>query len=387
MTPTELAEVQALQKAYDEMQARQRDYEKSLTIQPQTNERKIVGCVFAKDCHLPEGIINYGSFSGFVPTVSLKDYGNYALLGGRALNQSGRLPLKTITGTSPVNSGSLALAGAALASGGAAEAAALGSTLSAGVAAGAFIGLVALLAPSNLADSALYTEEQLRELRHARTRVRLRIEEQADGTLKGYGYNTQNRRKWELIPVIKFTAQGSEQIADFGDGVTLVWTPAVDQTSTMGIPPLESAPQAPTIWIYPPTQAADDIIVDPIYPDEYKDFILVFPINSGIKPVYIVYTLEFDAASYHGKKNTPRKSKGPENGQEALDNSLQVKPTSPRRIGIDPATNEYVVFDKTAGDVYHGHVRPWDKLHQDMKNALIKAEKVDNKGNILGAEK
>jgi hypothetical protein len=32
-------------------------------------------------------------------------------------------------------------------------------------------------------------------------------------------------------------------------------------------------------------------------------------------------------------------------------------------------------------------VRTWDKLHQDMKNALIKAQKVDNKGNIPGAKK
>ncbi|MGZ7456452.1 hypothetical protein ACXPVS_06425 [Pseudomonas sp. Ma2-10] len=28
-------------------------------------------------------------------------------------------------------------------------------------------------------------------------------------------------------------------------------------------------------------------------------------------------------------------------------------------------------------DVYHDHVRPWDKLYQDMKNALIKAKKAD----------
>ena len=54
---------------------------------------------------------------------------------------------------------------------------------------------------------------------------------------------------------------------------------------------------------------------------------------------------------------------------------------------MDPDANELVVFDRTGGEVYHGHVRPWDKLHQDMKNALIKARKVDSKGNILGARK
>ncbi|RON33318.1 hypothetical protein BK664_25770 [Pseudomonas brassicacearum] len=56
------------------------------------------------------------------------------------------------------------------------------------------------------------------------------------------------------------------------------------------------------------------------------------------------------------------------------------------RIGIDPKTNEFVVFDHTGGDDYHGHVRAWNKLHQDMKNVLIKAKKADTKGNILGAK-
>jgi len=54
---------------------------------------------------------------------------------------------------------------------------------------------------------------------------------------------------------------------------------------------------------------------------------------------------------------------------------------------VDPDANELVVFDRTGGEVYHGHVRPWNKLHQDMKNALIKAGKTNRKGKILGAEK
>ena len=87
------------------------------------------------------------------------------------------------------------------------------------------------------------------------------------------------------------------------------------------------------------------------------------------------------------EKKTLPKSKGPSNGQKALESSVQVKPTSARRIGVDPDANELVVFDRTGDEVYHGHVRPWDKLHQDMKNALIKARKVDSKGNILGARK
>ena len=126
-----------------------------------------------------------------------------------------------------------------------------------GVAAGLLVGVVALLWPSSLGDSSLYTKEQLQTLKEGRTRVRLHVEQQADGTLKGYGYNTQKRRDWEMIPVVQFVAQGSRQVADLGDGVTLIWTPAADPSNTLGTPALEGAPQAPQIWIYPPTEQAD----------------------------------------------------------------------------------------------------------------------------------
>jgi hypothetical protein len=387
MTASELAERDARQKSYDDILARQQAYEDRFVRQPQQlGQSSSMGCVFAKSCNLPDGVINHDSPAGFVPVEKLTDYGKFSLLGGRERDAAGNIPLKKISGSAlPAALGTLLLGGVGTAGTGTGAAGA--GVVSAGVAAGALAGMVALLWPSNLGDSSLYTEEQLHSLEKGRTRVRLHVEQQADGTLKGYGYNTQKRRDWEMIPVVRFKSQGSQQVADFGDGITLIWTPAVDPSSTSGIPPLETAPQAPQIWIYPPTEQADNIIVNPIYPPEYKDFILVFPADSGIKPLYIVLTLEFDAASYHGKTDTPVKSKGPANGQDALDNSVQVKPTSPRRIGVDPDTQEIVVFDRTGGDVYHGHVRPWDKLHQDMKNALIKAGKTDHKGNIQGVKK
>lgn len=386
MTATELAERDARQKSYDDILARQQAYEDRFVRQPQQlGQSSSMGCVFAKSCNLPDGVINHDSPARFVPVEKLTDYGKFSLLGGRERDAAGNIPLKKISGSAlPAALGTLLLGGVGTAGTGTGAAGA--GVVSAGVAAGALAGMVALLWPSNLGDSSLYTEEQLHSLEKGRTRVRLHVEQQADGTLKGYGYNTQKRRDWEMIPVVRFKSQGSQQVADFGDGITLIWTPAVDPSSTSGIPPLETAPQAPQIWIYPPTEQADNIIVNPIYPPRYKDFILVFPADSGIKPLYIVFSLRFDAARYHGKTDTPVKSKGPVNGQEALDNSVQVKPTSERRIGIDPKTNEFVVFDHTGGDDYHGHVRAWNKLHQDMKNVLIKAKKADTKGNILGAK-
>ena len=148
-----------------------------------------------------------------------------------------------------------------------------------------------MLWPSDIADGALYTEDQLRSLTKARTRLRLHIEPQADGSLKGYGFYTGKNPEWEMIDVVQFNQRGSQQVADFGGGVELIWTPAVDPKDTLGIPALQGAPQAPKIWIYPPTPMADSIIVDPIYPPDYKDFILVFPADSGVPPLYIVFSL------------------------------------------------------------------------------------------------
>ncbi|MGY2293708.1 S-type pyocin domain-containing protein [Pseudomonas sp. SDO528_S397] len=279
-------------------------------LPPKTNTRPASkGCVFTKSCDLANGVIDYKTPAGFIPVESLANYGAFSLLGGRETDAAGNIPLKKISGSAlPAAIGTLLLggAGAAAAScGGLCSAGAVGGAsaatgsaitgaaggtgvVTAGVAAGALAGIVALLWPSNLGDSSLYTKDQLQSLEKARTRVRLHVEVQADGTLKGYGYNTQKRREWEMIPVVQFVQQGSQQVADFGDGVTLIWTPAVDPSGTSGIPPLEGAPQAPHIWIYPPTEQADSIIVSPIYPDQYKDFILVFPADSGVQPLYIV---------------------------------------------------------------------------------------------------
>ncbi|MFN1268668.1 S-type pyocin domain-containing protein [Pseudomonas lundensis] len=270
------------------------------------------GCVFAKSCTLPYGTINYISPGGAIPTDPVSQYGEFALLGGRETDAQGNIPLKKISGSVPSSLGTLLLGGIAtgtaggVSCGGLCTAGAVASGPTTGVAAGLLVGVVALLWPSSLGDSSLYTEEQLQTLKEGRIRVRLHVEQQADGTLKGYGYNTQKRRDWEMIPVVQFVAQGSRQVADLGDGVTLIWTPAADPSNTLGIPALEGAPQAPQIWIYPPSEKADSIIVNPIYPPEYKDFILVFPADSGIQPLYIVMNVRKTPGTVtgHGKDVT-----------------------------------------------------------------------------------
>ena len=69
----------------------------------------------------------------------------------------------------------------------------------------------------------------------------------------------------------------------------------------------------------------------------------------------------------HGRQQRGNVSPAPTNGQDALDRSVQVRSTSPRRVGVDPLTGEIVVFDRTQGNVYHGHVRSWDGFTRQMK--------------------
>ena len=297
MTATEVAEREARQNAYEAMLARQEAFERSREVAAKKPDPVRAGCVFAKSCKLPDAIIDYSNPSGMVPTDSLNDYGELILLGARESDENGGVALKKIGATAiPAGLGSFALAGAAF------EAL---PAIAAGTATATLAGLVALLMPSSLGDSALYSDEQLRSLKQARTRVRLRIEQQADGNLRGYGFYTGSNRDWEMVDVVQFNTRGSQFIADLGEGIELLWTPAVDGSETLGIPALEAAPQAPHIWVYPPTKAADGILVNPVYPPEYRDFILVFPADSGVKPVYIVLSRARDHAYYDHPKTLP----------------------------------------------------------------------------------
>lgn len=76
-------------------------------------------------------------------------------------------------------------------------------------------------------------------------------------------------------------------------------------------------------------------------------------------------------------------SPAPTNGQLVLEASVQVKPESPRRVGVDKGAQEYVVFDETVPGTFHGHTRTWDQLHPDMQRALIADGVVTNNGRIL----
>jgi hypothetical protein len=70
----------------------------------------------------------------------------------------------------------------------------------------------------------------------------------------------------------------------------------------------------------------------------------------------------------------------PKNGQAALDNSVQVKGASHRRIGI--SEGEFVILNRTSKRVYHGHVESWEEFGKKLQKFLQKIGWVSSKGKI-----
>lgn len=285
---------------------------KDLAPEPE-DKPDTMGCVFAKSCNLPDGVINHKNPAGFIPVEKLADYGLWAVLGtGTAITAQGT-PLQLLGGSAT----------------GSAIAQRLGGKLSLGllegsgvVAAGAALGTVALLIPNTSIspDSAFYTNDQYATLETGRTRVRVNVKTLPDGSVNAYGFYTGGKTEWEKVPVIKGEKDGEKFVANLGNGIGLTWTPAASPDGVLGIPALEGAPPLPPVWVYPPTAQSDTVLANPAHPPEFQDAIIWFP-DSGIEPIYIVLSTQFEKNKEKGKafedyKERELRESTPEVGKE-----------------------------------------------------------------------
>jgi hypothetical protein len=93
-------------------------------------------------------------------------------------------------------------------------------------------------------------------------------------------------------------------------------------------------------------------------------------------------------AGKHGPVERGDIGREPRDGQEALDTSTPVKPTSAVRISIDYDERAFIVLRHTFSapeprpndETYHGYVTPWKMLTDEMKNALIRARMANRRG-------
>jgi hypothetical protein len=95
--------------------------------------------------------------------------------------------------------------------------------------------------------------------------------------------------------------------------------------------------------------------------------------------------LIYEASEKHGTTSRAGGyiSAAPRNGQAALDTSVRISENTTRRVGIDYASGEFVVFDETRAGIFHGHVRTWEQLTQAMQNALREAGLATARGKII----
>ncbi|MGP6426813.1 S-type pyocin domain-containing protein [Pseudomonas pharyngis] len=282
MTSTEFAEFKFREATYDAIIARQQAYEERYLRQiEQRQQAPGRGCVFAKSCNLLDGVIDHNNPAGFIPTERLAEYGQWAVLGSQVPISAEGVPLKWVAGSGTGRALGQRLGGS------------LGLSLLSGASAA---GTLALLIPNTdiSSDSAFYTNEQYAQLTSGRTRVRFNAKTLPDGSISAYGFYTGGKKDWEFVPVIKARQEGEHFVADLGHGIGLTWTPAADPDDAPSIPALEGAPPLPTIWVYPPGEKTDRILVNPQHPPDYHDAIVWFPADAGLAPIYVVLSTRYE---------------------------------------------------------------------------------------------
>ena len=154
------------------------------------------------------------------------------------------------------------------------------------------IGALFAMQQSLFGDNTQYTDQDLRQVTTAQSRVRVHITEPQNGEFYPHvqGYHVDDTR----IP-IKYVKQGNNgqlSVAIEENGPTIYWTPEENGEAS---------------WQTTPDHSdgfeKDDILVTPIHSDsdanvtvtpapeekDWRDAILVFPESSGIAPLYVVY--------------------------------------------------------------------------------------------------
>ncbi|QHA81026.1 S-type Pyocin [Pseudomonas mediterranea] len=147
--------------------------------------------------------------------------------------------------------------------------------------------------PAKMGDGTLHTDEQLRNMSHAPTRVRFQFRRDPDGVLQVYGIHSGAAGDDSVRTVqVTWNADKTAMEAKL-NGITLLWTP---QHGPLGsIPPLiypgDMGRRRGTILVHPiPADVDSQIEGLPGEDITTDDCILVFPADTGLKSLYVVFS-------------------------------------------------------------------------------------------------
>ncbi|WP_349971316.1 S-type pyocin domain-containing protein [Pseudomonas caspiana] len=165
--------------------------------------------------------------------------------------------------------------------------------------------------PTKMGDGTLYTDEQLRNMTRAPTRVRFQFRQDAEGVLQVYGIHTGPTGDDSVRTVQAAWNADQTALEAKLNGITILWTPKRGPLGEM--PPLiypeNSGEQLGTILVHPIPENTDSQIEG--FPGEditTDDCIVVFPADTGLKSMYVVFARPVGGDhSYH---SAPKRLKG-----------------------------------------------------------------------------
>jgi hypothetical protein len=157
--------------------------------------------------------------------------------------------------------------------------------------------------PAKMGDGTLYTDEQLRNMSRAPTRVRFQFRRDAEGVLQVYGIHTTASGD-DTVRTVQATWNADKTAIEAHlNGITLLWTPRRGPLGEM--PPLiypdNGGAQLGNILVHPIPEGTDSQIEG--FPGEditADDCIVVFPDRTGLNSLYVVFARPIGGDhSYH----------------------------------------------------------------------------------------
>lgn len=146
--------------------------------------------------------------------------------------------------------------------------------------------------PTKMGDGTLHTDDQLRRMSRATTRVRFQFRRDTEGALQVYGIHTGASGDDSVRTVkVEWNSDKTAMEAKL-NGITILWTPQRGPLGSM--PPLvypDRGEQLNTILVHPISENTDSQIEG--LPGEditAEDCILVFPAETGLKSLYVVFS-------------------------------------------------------------------------------------------------
>ncbi len=216
--------------------------------------------------------------------------------------------------------------------------------------------------PSKMGDGTLYTDDELRNLTRAPSRVRFQFRQDAEGVMQVYGIHSTETGD-ESVRIVQATWNADKTAIEAElNGITLLWTPRSGPLGEM--PPLtypdDTGKQLGNILVHPIPENTDTEIEG--FPGEditLDDCIVVFPSNTLMKSMYVVFAKPFNPD--HGYQSPPK----------VLTKMPEAKKV-PRKTSIQGGGGLRARWETDEGIIYE-----WDSRHGTV-------EKYDKRGRHLG---